>query len=70
MGLVKAVEGKSNDKIIAGLEIKNRLVDELGKTDNGVNPKLKLSSKFSLLPINNSGGTDVLIDGKPLFKIM
>ena len=68
--LVKAVEGKSNDKIIAGLEIKNRLVDELGKTDNGVNPKLKLSSKFSLLPINNSGGTDVLIDGKPLFKII
>ena len=68
--LVKAVDGQHNDKIIAGLEIKNRLVDELGKTDNGVNPKLRLSSKFSLLPINNSGGTAVLIDGKPLFKII
>ena len=45
--VVKAVPGEWNEKVIAGLEIKNRLVDDLGKADNGVNPHLKLSGRYS-----------------------
>ncbi len=67
--LIKTVTGDDSQKIIAGLEIKNTLVDDARKNENGVNPKLKLSRKYSILPLNNSGGAPVEIDGRPLFKI-
>lgn len=67
--VVKAVPGEWNEKVIAGLEIKNRLVDDLGKADNGVNPHLKLSGRYSLLNLSNSGGSEVSVGGIPLFKI-
>lgn len=68
--LVKKVYGKGSTVVISGLEIKNRLVDDMGKTDNGVNPKLRLPARYSLLPINSSGGSEVLIGGRPMFKII
>ena len=68
--LVKTVSGSGNQKIIAGLEIKNTLIDDVRRNENGVNPLLKLSGKYSVLPLTNSGGSALEIDGKPLFKIL
>ena len=63
--LVKSVNGNGNQKIICGLEIKNTLIDDARRNENGVNPRLKLSGKYSVLPLTNSGGSAVEIDGKP-----
>ncbi len=68
--LVKAVEYGDNQTIIAGLEIKNSLIDDAIRNENGVNPSLKLSRRYSIMTLNNSGGAAVEIDGKPLFKII
>lgn len=68
--LVKAVEGEGGCKIIAGMEIKNTLIDDIRRNDNGVNPHLKLSDRYAAYPLNFSGGTAVHIHGTPLFKIL
>ncbi len=68
--LVKAVTCNDNQKIIAGLEIKNTLIDDARRNENGVNPRFKLPGKYSALPLNNNGGSAVEIDGKPLFKVI
>ncbi len=68
--LVKSVELDHNQKIIAGLGIKNTLIDDARRNDNGVNPRLGLSRKYSLLPLTHSGGAAVEIYGKPQFKII
>ena len=68
--VTKEVEGRSNDRIIAGLEIKNTLIDDLRKTENGVNPRFRLPGRFSIQPINHSGGSEVTIDGVPMFKVI
>ena len=68
--IIKEVNGRNNDKIIAGLEIKNTLIDDHHKTENGVNPKLGLPGRFSIQPINHSGGSEVLIEGTPMFKVI
>ena len=68
--LVKSVTGPGGQKIIAGLEIKNTLIDDARRNENGVNPHLKLPGKYSVIPLTHSGGSAVEIDGKPLFKIL
>ena len=68
--LVKYVTGSGGQKVIAGLEIKNTLIDDVRRYENGVNHHLKLPGKYSVLPLTNSGGSAVEIDGKPLFKIL
>ena len=68
--LIKETAGQYNDKVIAGIEVKNTLIDNLRKTENGVNPAFKLPRRFSIEPINNSGGADVRINGRPLFKVI
>lgn len=68
--LVKKVQGKNNETIIAGLLIKNTLIDDLRKTENGVNRNLRLPGRYSVQPLTHSGGTPVIIDGKALFKII
>lgn len=68
--VVKAVEGKGGCKIIAGIEIRNTLTDDIIRNDNGVNPHLRLSGRYSVYPLNYSGGTAVYIHGKPMFKIL
>ena len=37
--IIKEVEGNENETIIAGLEIKNTLIEDLITTENGVNPR-------------------------------
>ncbi len=68
--IIKEYIGNCNDKIIAGLEVKNTLIDDLRKTENGVNPKFGLPGRFSIQPINHSGGSAVSIDGQPLLKVI
>ncbi len=68
--LVKLVQNNDSQKIIAGLEIKNTLIGDARRNENGVNPKLKLSGKYSILPLTHSGGSAVEINEKPLFKII
>ena len=68
--IVKATEGDNGEKIIAGLEILDTFTDDIRGNDNGVNPYLKVSDRYVILPLNYSGGSAVEIFGKPLFKIL
>ena len=68
--IVKSTEGDSGEKVIAGIEIQNTLIDDIRRNDNGVNPNLKISDRYSVYPLNFSGGSAVTIHGKPLFKIL
>ena len=67
--LIKSVEGTRNDKVIAGIEIKNTLSDESSPSKNGINPALNLHVPYSIQPLSYNGGTPVTVDGTPLFKI-
>lgn len=67
--LIKAVEGTRNDKVIAGIEIKNTLSDERSASTNGVNPVLRLKVPYSIQPLSYNGGMVVTINDSPLFKI-
>ncbi len=68
--VVKAVSGQSAGKIIAGIEIQNTLIKDHDRTENGVNPVLKLPRRYSIVPLNYSNGTAVSIEGGPLFKVI
>ena len=67
--LIKAIDRKNGEKIIAGLEIQNTLMTDLYRSGNGVNPNIRLSDRFTILPLNYSEGSPVIINGKPLFKV-
>ncbi len=56
-----------NRKVIAGLEIVDSMSDE---SPNGVNRKLGLGRKHAIVPLSESSGSAVIIDGKPVFKIV
>ncbi|MDE6870643.1 MAG: hypothetical protein K2J62_00800 [Bacteroidales bacterium] len=68
--LVKSVTDGINCKVIAGLEIKNSLIENMHKAYNGVNKRLKLSGKFTIMRIMDSGGSIVNVDNTPVFKIL
>lgn len=68
--IVKATLGENGEKVIAGLEILDTFTDDIRGNDNGVNPYLKVSDRYVVLPLNYSGGSAVTIFGKPLFKIL
>ena len=54
-------------RLISGLLI----IDTQDKRSyNGVNPRLHLSMRYSVRPLTFSGGSDVRLDGKPVFKIL
>ena len=68
--VIKAVEGGDNTKIIAAVEVKNNLIEEISSTENGTNPHLRIKGRYSVDPITTSVGSPVAIDGIPLFKIL
>ena len=68
--IVKSVKGVGTGKIIAGIEIQNTLIKDYKRSENGVNPVLRLPKRYSIVPLNNSGGISVSIEGKPLFKVI
>ena len=67
---IRAYNGADGTKVIAGLEIKNSLIDDLKKSENGVNPHLRLSGNYSVAPMATSGGCPVIINDTALFKVI
>ena len=68
--VVKAVSGEGNQKIIAGLEIMNTLIDDMHKSENGVNPILRIKGYYSVTPLTYGSGYPVEVNGQPLFCII
>ena len=68
--VAKCVYGKRNEKVIAGIEIKNTLIDDIRRNENGVNPTLDLPAKYSVIPLTFSGGAEVRFNDRPLFKVI
>lgn len=68
--VVKAFTDGATVRLIAGIEIKNSLIEELSTSENGTNPHLKIAGRYAVEPISASSGSPVMIDGKPLFKIL
>ena len=64
--IVKASE-QEGKYIIAGLEISN---SQDGINYGGVNPRLHLRHRFSVRPLTFSGGSAVMLDGNPVFKVL
>ena len=67
--VVKAFEDGRGVRVIAGIEIKNNLIEEMSTSENGTNPHLRISGHYSVSPITASTGSPVMIDGLPLFKV-
>ncbi len=63
--LVKS-EVKGSRKVIAGLEIMNSLDDG---SSNGVNRRLDVGRNYSITSLSETGGSVVLYNGEPVFKI-
>lgn len=53
-------------KVIAGLEIIDQMDDD---NPHGVNKHLKLRRNYTVVPLAESGGSTVSLDGKPVFKV-
>ena len=68
--VVKAYEDGKSTKVIAGVEIKNNLIEELSTSENGTNPHLGIGGRYSVVPITTSNGSPVIIDDIPLFKVL
>ncbi|MBR5835765.1 MAG: cache domain-containing protein [Bacteroidales bacterium] len=66
---IKALKIDAGVKIIAGVEVKNNLIEELNTSENGTNPHLGINGRYSVSPITSSTGSPVQIEGIPLFKI-
>jgi len=64
--LVRKVTDGKTIEVIGGLEIKNTLDGSY----NGVNPRLKLSDRFAVYPISDSGGAVVRAGGEPMLKVI
>ncbi len=67
--VIKLIPGDGNTKIIAAVEVKNNLIEEISSTDNGTNPYLKIGGRYTVAPITTSIGSPVIVDGIPLFKV-
>lgn len=63
--LVKA-ETLGTRKVIAGLEIIDQMDDD---NPNGVNKHLRLRRNYTVVPLAESSGATVHLDGKPVFKV-
>lgn len=68
--LVKMVNVSRDVKIIAGIEVKNTIIEKHVSGSNGINPKLRLKSKFDITPLMEDSGATVKIGTTPVFKII
>ena len=68
--VIRSVTDGTGVRVIAGVEVKNNLIDESSKSENGTNPHLKIDGRYSVAPITSSSGSTVHMDGIPLFKIL
>jgi len=56
-----------DQRVISGLMVMNTLDT---RSDNGVNPRLRLGARFSVHPLSSSEGSAVCLDRRPVFKIL
>ena len=68
--IMKTESDYLNCRIVYGLEIQNTLLANRQNAESGVNPNLKLPQKYTVTPINHTGGVPVIVDGKPLMKVI
>lgn len=68
--IVHYITDSVNCRVIGGLEIKNSFFHDISSTRNGANSKLKIPSRFSIMPLNYSGGSTVHLGDEPMFKII
>lgn len=68
--VVKTATDDINCKVIGGIEIKNNIFVDLRKSGNGVNPELMLPGKFSVEPLDYTGGATVMLGSDPMFKVL
>ena len=68
--IVKSTIGPSNEKVIAGIEIKNTLIDDSRNNDTGINRHLDIPGGFVVTPLSESGGATVTVHGEPMFKVL
>ncbi|MBQ0144275.1 MAG: hypothetical protein KBS78_03735, partial [Bacteroidales bacterium] len=57
----------NNGRVISGLEIIDLTQDD---SPGGVNRQLGLGAAFSIVPLSESGGSPVTLDGVPIFKVI
>ncbi len=67
--LIKSVRGDRQTLVIAGLEIRNTLVEKHLAAKNGINPALGIRGRYSVVPLSEESGTVVNVGGRPVFKI-
>ncbi len=68
--LVKTVSPDDETVLIAGLEIKNTLVERHLRGRNGINPKLHLvAGNYNIVPLSEDSGSPVIVGGRPVFKV-
>ncbi len=68
--LLKAVSPNEETTIIAGVEIKNALVEKHLRGRNGINPRLRLvGGNYNIVPLSEDSGSPVFLDGTPVFKV-
>ncbi|MBQ1865333.1 MAG: hypothetical protein II151_00245, partial [Bacteroidales bacterium] len=58
---------EGDDKVICGLEIAD---SQSERSENGVNPRFHLSDAYSVDVLSSSGGSPVMYEGRPVFKVM
>lgn len=68
--IIKMITAPDGDKIVAALEVKNEIVDNLGYGNNGVNKALHISDMYSTTSLTNAEGEVVSYKGRPLFSIV
>ena len=57
---------EGNVRVIYGLTLCNSLDT---RTLNGINPVFKLNENYSFKPMSASGGSNVCLEGRPIFKV-
>lgn len=67
--LVKSVSGGMACRVIAGLEVQDMFSERTSATGGGTNKHLSVPRKFSIVTLDESGGTSVNFKGEPVFKI-
>ena len=68
--ITKTYKGKPGELIIAGIEIKNDLIENQKAHKNGINHRLRLSQQYSITSLDEAAGSVVKVNDKPVFKVV
>ena len=68
--LVRSVKGRGNVTVVSGVEIKNTIIERYLRGKNGINPNLHLSANYDIVPLSEDSGSEVQVEGRPVFKVV